>query len=170
MHAFTRLATHVLLAAAVIAVPPAAHAGESPAPAGLGPEWRAIAHERLDGMRGGFQLPSGLVLSFGVERAVWVNGALVASTRVQINDIAQMTPQQAEQLLAFQQGMGIQVGGGNVLVAPGGGALVIQNTRDNQAIRALTTLSVDVGTLGTFQQLNAHDALQAAVLAGIGGP
>ena len=119
MHAFTRLATHVLLAAAVIAVPPAAHAGESVASSGLGPEWRAIAHERLDGMRGGFQLPSGLVLSFGVERAVWVNGALEASTRVQINDIAQMTPQQAEQLQAFQQGMGIQVGGGNVLVAPG---------------------------------------------------
>ena len=152
------------------AAPTATHAA-GPAPAStLGPEWRAIAPERLGTMRGGFQLPGGLVLSFGVERAVWVNGALVASTRVQIADLARMTPQQARQLQAFQQGMGVQVGPGNVIVAPGSGALVIQNTRDHQAIRALTTLSVDVGTLGTFQQVNAFDTVQAAVLAGIGGP
>lgn len=170
MHAFSPWVAHLVLAAAVSATPLADARGPAAPSPGLGPEWRPIAHERLDAMRGGFQLPSGLVLSFGVERAAWVDGALVASTRIQINDIAQMTPQQAQQLQAFQQGMGIQVGAGNVLVAPGGGAFVIQNTRDNQAIRALTTLSVDVGTLGTFQQLNANDALQAAVLAGIGGP
>lgn len=170
MHAPTARALHILLAAAVAAAPTATHAA-GPAPAStLGPEWRAIAPERLGTMRGGFQLPGGLVLSFGVERAVWVNGALVASTRVQIADLARMSPQQARQLQAFQQGMGVQVGPGNVIVAPGSGALVIQNTRDHQAIRALTTLSVDVGTLGTFQQVNAFDTVQAAVLAGIGGP
>lgn len=161
---------HAVLAAALAALPFTAVAAGPAGATALGPEWRPLPHERLDTMRGGFQLPSGLVLSFGVERMVWVNGALVASTRVQIDDIASMTPQQAAQLQAFQQGMGVQVGPGNVLVAPGGGALVIQNTLGNQAIRALTTLSVDVGTLGTFQQLNASQTVQAAVLAGIGGP
>lgn len=170
MCAPTARAMPLLIAAALAASPSTTRAAEPASASALGPEWRAIAHERLGAMRGGFQLPGGVVLSFGVERAVWVNGALVASTRLQINDIALMTPDQAAQLQAFQQGLGVQVGEGNVLVAPGNGALVIQNTRDNQAIRALTTLSLDVGTLGTFQQVNAFDTVQAAVVAGIGGP
>ena len=47
----------------------------------LGAEWKPIDTARLDGMRGGFVVPSGFVVSFGIERVVSVNGEVVSSTQ-----------------------------------------------------------------------------------------
>ena len=49
----------------------------------LGSDWVAMTPQKLDRMRGGFVLPSGLLLSFGIERAVYVNGELVATANYQ---------------------------------------------------------------------------------------
>jgi hypothetical protein len=129
----------------------------------LGPEWKAIPHERLGALRGGLRLPSGLDLSFGIERAVFVNGQLVASTRLSIPDVARMTPDEASALAALEQTMVVQVGGRNTYEPTGMKGVVVQNTLDGQAIQVMTTLDVGTGMLGSFQQFNAAAAMQAAL-------
>ncbi|WP_206860688.1 hypothetical protein [Lysobacter changpingensis] len=131
----------------------------------LGPEWVAIDPARLDDMRGGFMTDGGMALSFGIERAVFVNGELMATTRVQIPDVGRMTTAQARELQRFNDGVVVQVGGGNTF-QPGGlpGGVVIQNTLDGQDIRALTTVNVGVDTLQAFQDLNTQSTLHNAMV------
>ena len=136
----------------------------------FGPQWIALESSRLDTLRGGFVMPSGLVLSFGIERAVFVNGELVASTRIDIADAGRMTSEQAQALSDLQGTLLVQVGAGNTLQRSGPGGVVIQNTLDGQAISVATTLNASVGTLGLFQDLNASAALQAALITAPGTP
>ena len=143
---------------------------QAPAQTLPGPDWVPLATETLDGLRGGYQLPSGLLLSFGIERVAWVNGEMVSYLRVDIPDIANMTPEQAQALSQIAQTQLVQVGPGNVATGLGHGGLVIQNTLDGQDIRARTTLDVSVNTLGLFQALNAGDALRNAGFTAPGTP
>ncbi|TKR33281.1 hypothetical protein FCE95_02945 [Luteimonas gilva] len=131
---------------------------------------RPVAFDRLETSRGGFDLPSGLQASFGFARVVYVNGELVASTRVGIPNIAAMTPEQAQALAEAQRGRLLQLGDGNRADAVPGGGLVIQNTLDGQDIRVTTTLDIGVNTLGLFQDLNAQAAMQDALIAAPGSP
>lgn len=142
----------------------------APAQALPEPDWVPVAVEKLDGLRGGYQLPSGLLLSFGIERVAWVNGEMVSYLRVDIPDIAHMTPEQAQALSQIAQTQLVQVGPGNVANGLGQGGLVIQNTLDGQDIRARTTLDISVNTLGLFQALNAADALRNAGFTAPGTP
>lgn len=132
--------------------------------------WVAVPPSKLDTMRGGLVLPSGLLLSFGIERAVYVNGQLVATTSFNVPDISRITPEQAQGLAGVQDTMLVQIGEGNTFVPNGAGGIVIQNTLNNQDIRALTTLNISANTLGLFQDLNANAALQDALNTAPGGP
>lgn len=134
-------------------------------------DWTPIDPARLLEMRGGLQMPSGLSLSFGIERAVYVNGELVASASLRIADISQISTDQAKALVAMNEGMVVRVGEGNTFDAAGmHNGLVIQNTLDGQDIQAITTLDVGVDTLGMLQEMNTFDALQNALLNAPGGP
>ena len=131
---------------------------------GLGAEWTPIDPARLDGMRGGFQLPSGATLSFGIERVVYVNGELAASTAVRVADLSRLSAEEARALGEFSQGIVIQRGDGNrfePMRLPGG--VVIQNTLDDQRITTITRLEIDSPVLGSFQGINAGGALQDAL-------
>ncbi len=119
--------------------------------------WVAVPEDVLDAMRGGFQLPSGMVLSFGIERVAWVNGQLVATQRY---DAAHGDAPGA---------LVVQVGQGNHLESVPPGGVVIQNTLDNQHIQVGTRIDATVGTLGLFQAINVQDTLQNA-LKGATGP
>ena len=79
----------------------------------LGTEWQPVDPARLAQMRGGFQMPSGMMLSFGIERVVFLNGELTARIAVQIPDVARITPEQAQALADFNRGMVVQIGEGN---------------------------------------------------------
>jgi len=136
----------------------------------FGRDWVAMPPERLDHLRGGLVMPSGLLMSFGIERAVYIDGQLVATTRLNVPDISRITAEQANALAAAQDTMLVQVGEGNTFVPNGMGGIVIQNTRNNIDIRAMTTISVASGALGMFQDLNANAALQTALLSAPGGP
>ncbi|MBP0623569.1 flagellin [Cupriavidus consociatus] len=59
--------------------------------------WKPVAHDKLDEMRGGFEMP-GLQVSFGIERAVYINGALVVATSINIPDVGRITADQAARL------------------------------------------------------------------------
>lgn len=149
----------------------AAGQGDERPGAELGPEWVAIDPARLDELRGGFVTSTGMALSFGIERAVFVNGALVATTRVHIPDVARMTGEQAQQLARFNEGLIVQVGANNrVEPSSSFNGVVIQNSSDGQDLRALTTVNVGVDTLGAFQDMNTQAALHSAQIRAVGAP
>jgi hypothetical protein len=130
----------------------------------------AVDSDRLDSMRGGFDLPSGLVVSFGISREAFVNGNLVASTSFNIPNIAQMTPQQAQLLANANTGALVQNGLNNT-VAPGGlpalTGSVIQNSLSNQQVAALTTINTSVNSLAAFKAFNIGSTLNSALMTAV---
>lgn len=137
----------------------------------LGAEWRPVDPARLAEMRGGYQLPTGMMLSFGIERVVYLNGELIARIAVHIPDARQISAEQAQALADFNRGLRVQVGEGNrIEPAQIAGGLVVQNTLDDQDIRTVTRIDVGVDTLGAYQGLNANEALTDALIRAPGGP
>ncbi len=167
MHAHRHpMARAVLLAIVLLA--PAGACGQG---GDLGSEWQPVDPGRLAQMRGGFQMPSGMMLSFGIERVVLVNGELTARIAVQVPDVARITPEQAQALADFNRGLVVQIGEGNRFdPVQAGGGLVIQNTLDGQDIRTVTRIDVGVDTLGAYQNLNAGAALTDALIRAPGVP
>ncbi|MBY4724437.1 MULTISPECIES: hypothetical protein [Burkholderia] len=132
----------------------------------------ALSDTRLDAMRGGFDMPSGLKISFGVSRVAFVDGTLVTTTSFNIPDISHITAQQAQALAAANAGALIQVGAGNAAqpaALPALTGAVIQNTLNNQQIQALTTINTTVNTLATFKNLNVMSTLNHALLGALPG-
>lgn len=132
-----------------------------------------VPDNRLDTVRGGFDAGGGLFASFGIERAVYINGQLVTQTSINIPDIGRLNTAQAAALAqATQTASVVQNGSGN-LVDPGlftraTSALVIQNTLDNQSIQGLTTIHVAVNSLPLFSGLNLQQALQPGLVQSLG--
>jgi hypothetical protein len=170
MNAIVGLASLCAFAISACLPLPAMADGADP-PLLLGEEWVPVDPARLAEMRGGLMMPSGMVLSFGIERLVYVNGQLVASATLQIPDLGRMTADQASALAAINEGRVVQIGEGNRIdPGAGGNALVIQNTLDGQTITSLTTLNVGVDTLGMLQEMNTYGALHNALIAAPGSP
>jgi hypothetical protein len=129
-------------------------------------EWVAVSNDRLDNMRGGFDLPAGPQVSFGISRAAYVNGNLVTTTSFNIPNIGNMTTQQAQMLANATAGALIQNGAGNAVqgaALPGLTGAVIQNSLNDQQIRALTTINVSVDTLSAFKNMNTLSTLTNAL-------
>jgi hypothetical protein len=76
---------------------------------------RPVSAVRLDAVRGGFDLGDGLQASFGIQRAVYVDGSLVTYLNVTIPDLAHITTQQAVSLAAALGTVNVQVGSGNTI-------------------------------------------------------
>jgi hypothetical protein len=132
-----------------------------------------VSTEKLDAVRGGFDLGDGLQVSFGIERAVYINGALVTYASVNIPDVAHITTQQAMSLASVLSTVNVvQNGPGNTFNPTSMGqtaaATVIQNTLNNQAIQNLTTLNVAVNTLDALRSQGLQQALQAVQVQALG--
>ncbi|TAM28313.1 MAG: hypothetical protein EPN59_16550 [Paraburkholderia sp.] len=136
------------------------------------PDWAplaasALTPQQLDNMRGGFDLPSGLQVSFGIERVAFVNGNMVSTTSFNIPDIGKMTAQQAQALASASTGGLVQIGSGNAVqpgALPGLTGGVIQNTLSNQLIQALTTINTSVNSLGPFKAQNVGATINSALI------
>lgn len=156
--------------AADVATPaPESRAGDAD-PAWASADLVAVSESRLDDMRGGFDLPSGLVVSFGISRAAFVNGNLVAQTSFNIPDIANMTAQQAQMLASANTGALVQVGPHNSVQQgglPGLTGAVIQNSLNNQQIQALTTINAGVNSLGAFKAMNFLSTMNSALAGAV---
>lgn len=72
-----------------------------------------VSMGRLTTVRGGFDLGEGLNISFGIERAIYVDGNLVTYLNVTIPDVAHITAQQAMSLATALSTVTVQVGSGN---------------------------------------------------------
>lgn len=131
----------------------------------------AVSHETLQEIRGGFELPASLLASLKLERIAEINGVRVAHLSVDIPDIAHMTTEQATALAEAAGTLVIQNGPANDFHVTdlGPASTVIQNTLNDQHLVALTTISVQVNSLGAFQEMNFHDGLSQALdaIAGV---
>ncbi|MGY3266497.1 hypothetical protein [Lysobacter sp. HA35] len=130
----------------------------------LGPP---VPQDRLDELRGGFDINPGLSVAFGFERLVTVNGQLLVTQQIEIPDISKMTIDQATQLASITQGQTVQVGGGTS-ITPGMGTLVIQNALDGQTIESLTSLHATVNTLSLLHDIHFTQSLGDSLR--LGGP
>lgn len=127
----------------------------------------ALADTSLDRVRGGFSV-DGLSISFGIERAVYVNGALVTTTSLNVSDLGRITAGRGT--TAFDAGtIGlIQSGAGNVvsptMISAGSVGTVIQNTLDGQKIQNVTIINATTNSLGLLKSINLQSSLRGAVI------
>jgi hypothetical protein len=135
--------------------------------------WLAASDQTLDRLRGGFDLGAGLVVSFGISRALFINGQLVTSTSFQAGDLARLTPAQA-QALGQQVSLQAQVvknGPGNSVNAGAAAvplATYIQNTLNNQTIRNQTVIEATSSGLSMVKNLNLQTTLNNALSGAVG--
>lgn len=119
-------------------------------------------------MRGGFETPTGLKISFGIERAVYINGNLVTTTSLNVSDLSKLSAgaAQAAGLSGASLGL-IQNGPGNTFapgqIAASSVATVIQNTLNDQKIQGVTLINATVNSLDLIRRAN----VQSSILNGL---
>lgn len=136
--------------------------------ASQGTVWLAASDRTLDRMRGGFDLGAGLVVSFGISRAVYVNGQLLTSTSFQLGDITRLTAAQASTLgqQIVRQAQVVQNGPGNTLEPAAATvplATYIQNTLNDQTLRTQTVIEATSSGLGVLRNLNLQATINRAI-------
>lgn len=82
-------------------------------------QWQAASDDKLDALRGGFQIGANLAVSFGFVRSVTINGDLVSETRFTLPDLSNITADQAKLVnAALAQAHIVQNGAGNTVGTP----------------------------------------------------
>ena len=133
----------------------------------FGGERVAVAEQALDGVRGGFVTDT-LNISFGIERAVYINGALVTTTSFNLSDLGRVSGGRGSAgldsatLALVQNGTGNTVSAGSISSASLN--TVVQNTLDGQKIQSLTVINASVNSLGVLRGLNLQSSLRGAVI------
>ena len=131
--------------------------------------WTAAPDTQLEQMRGGFALAPDLMVSFGIVRTVRIDGAVVAHTALQIEDLRTITLTQARQLGDATRGITVQNGAGNTAnVALPLPAIVIQNTESNRQLQAVTEITAATNSLRMSHALQWNRTLSDALAGGIG--
>ena len=141
-----------------------------PAHGALG-ELMAVSESSLDEVRGGFQTDSGLQISFGIERAVYINGGLVTTPSL---NIVESTGAGGVQVRSLPSAVTtgnlalIQNGAGNTFttgpLSPSAVATVIQNTLDGQSIQSVTKIDATVNSLQMIRSQNFESSLRGAII------
>lgn len=149
---------------------------------GFHPEnWVAVSNEKLDQLRGGFDMGRGLTVSFGFIRTVMINGDLVTKSSFNIPDIAKITPDEAKITAAAmaQAGVVVQNGPGNRVESPAGNGItpstplplptstIVQNSLNNQNIQTLTVINTGVNSLSLLKTINTQIVLKDALLGAL---
>lgn len=160
-----------LLLALLTSVPAAVQAADQ---APSGELWQTVSDRTLDGLRGGFDLGSGLMVSFGITRSVYINGELSAQTSLNFGQLAGLNAAQAAQL-GRQLGalnLVVQTGPGNSIAPDAMGtafATIIQNSLNNQQIIQQTVINASSNALGLIKNMNTQATVNDALARAIGG-
>ena len=156
-------ATNVANAASAAAEPSPLQPGASP----FGDRTVAVAESALDRVRGGFE-GGGLNISFGIERAVYVNGALVTTTTLNVSELGKLTAGRgpvaidAGTIALIQNGMGNGVSASTLTSTSAG--TIVQNTLDGQKIQNVTVINATANSLGVLRGMNFQSSLRSAVV------
>lgn len=150
-----------LLALALVAVFPTTGVAALDPFAGVA----AVATGRLAQLRGGFEATNGLQFSFAIERAVMINGELVATTRLVLNDLLPLlTGGKPEvQLIGTVRDI-VQNGLGNVVTVPSA------RTSAPATVSPETTIAPPVAPTATLPSTAPLAANTAAPLATTAAP
>ncbi|MFM1909076.1 MAG: hypothetical protein RLZZ591_2753 [Pseudomonadota bacterium] len=147
----------------------------SPTPAKTAAEiWLAASDDTLNQLRGGFDLGAGLVVSFGISRAVYVNDQLVTSTSFHLGDLRTMNPAQAlawGQQMAANRALIVQNGPGNTIapdaLSKTAWSTTLQNTLNNQSLRNQTVIEASTNALGLLKSLNLQASINEAIASAL---
>ncbi|MGO4390990.1 hypothetical protein AB4Z46_06510 [Variovorax sp. M-6] len=135
--------------------------------------WMAVGDSTLDHLRGGFDPGNGLLVTFGIARAVYINGNLVTQTTLNFGQLNTLNAAQAAQLSRQMAALNlVQNGPGNIFEPQQAGTsgTVIQNTLDNQHIVNRTVIDASSNGLGMVKNFNTQSAVSEGVARAIGGP
>ena len=125
-----------------------------------------VSEEVLDSMRGGFQHhPDGPMMSFGIERSVFLNDKLINSTVLNIPDLSRLADKAGDAFTLVQHGGGNSVPHNLSSLPPL--TTVIQNSLDNQAIQSHTVINATVSALTWARALDLGNALSQASIEAI---
>ncbi|MHB1113911.1 MAG: hypothetical protein ACYC03_11970 [Acidovorax defluvii] len=152
--------------------------------------WMAVGDQTLDSLRGGFRMGDGLMVSFGISRAVYINGALITETTLNVGRMADITPAQAAQLSQKLATLNlVQNGPGNTFasgpsstttsspeatgatvttIAGSSTGTLIQNSLNNQQIRYQTIINASSNGMGMVRSMNLNSTLTEAIQRSIG--
>lgn len=134
--------------------------------------WMAVSDETLESQRGGFDLGAGLLVSFGITRAVYINGELAAQTTLNFGQLDKITAGQAAELGRQLNALNlVQNGPGNTVEGPLGamGGTVIQNTLNDQRIANHTVINVGTNGMSLLKELNTAATLNEGIARAVGG-
>jgi hypothetical protein len=158
----------LLLASAAIAGQGLAGAPER----GVDPA-QAVDPAALDELRGGFEMPGGLIVSLGIERIVSINGNVAERSQLNLGNLGTLTSgmsrvsaETAGQVNLIQNGVGtanLQLGK-DVL-----GGTFIQNNLNNQLINSQTIINASVDARGLMQTMNFQSTLANALNTAVTG-
>jgi hypothetical protein len=135
----------------------------------MGSDLVALSSDKLDEVRGGFVTDTGLKVSFGIERAVYIDGNLVATTSLNIADLSKISGGQAQitgtspgSLALVQSGAGNTFAPGSISSTAAG--TVIQNTLDNKQINTITRIDAVVNSSGIMRSINLQSSMRSAII------
>lgn len=138
------------------AVPPFVHADELV-------DLAQVEDRDLAETRGGYQFPSGFEISFGIERAVYIDGVLQTLTTFNIPSLTTTSLQTAQAFSAL-------FSNGSATSAPADVArllsalpTLVQNSLNNKTISSLTTINATVTALELFREINLSSSLADAL-------
>ena len=151
--------------------------------------WHAVGNQTLDSFRGGFTMGNGLAVSFGITNAVFINGALMTETTLNIGRMADLSPSEAaalgqklNSLSLVQNGPGNTITAGSAAapsksgsadvtvssIAGTAGGTIIQNSLNNQHILYQTTVNASSNGLGMVRTSNLQNTLAEAIQHSVG--
>lgn len=141
----------------------------------LGQTLAALDAGSLDEIRGGFELDgTGLKFSFGIERAIYINGELIASTTLNLKDLQQavgggispatLAPGAAGALGIIQNGSGNNIA---TTITSNMAGTVIQNSLNDQRIQNVTTINATVNSLQAVRAMSVQSAIQSGIVSSL---
>ena len=143
----------------------------------LGQQLAAVDTASLDEVRGGFELEgSSLKFTIGIERAVYINGNLVATNVLNLKDLQSSTGGTsvagALPAAAPSGALVVQNGpAGTNYVAPqvaqNPAATVIQNSLNDQKIHNVTTINASVNSMQTVRAMSVANAIQYGIVSSL---
>jgi hypothetical protein len=147
----------------------------------LGQQLAALDTQSLDDVRGGFDM-NGISFTIGIERAVYINGTLIATNVLNVKDLqstvggssmASALPQvsqNSQQVSSGSLGV-IQNGPSNNVasqVIQNPAATVIQNSLNDQTIQNVTTINASVfNSMPTVRALSIQNAIQYGIVSSL---
>lgn len=107
--------------------------------------WVRATDDELAQLRGGFMLPNGMIINFSLEKIVFLNDIEIFSSLVKFPE----------------EGFLLQHGNQNFAENLAGSALgtVIQNSLDDQVIKAINEINIEIGNLQNLELNNNHGGI-----------